>query len=118
MIKTFSIEHVIVDTTVLEKAIAAPTDSRLLEHSRVHLVKAAQECGLTLRQNNNREGPRLASQSGPYAQAKQFKRMHCVARIPRTRVGRVYRDIERQLAKVFSSAAAWTTECWHGSNVS
>jgi hypothetical protein len=36
---------VIVDTTVMEKAVAHPTDSRLLERSREHLVKAAQECG-------------------------------------------------------------------------
>ena len=42
-------------------------------------------------------------QIGRYAHAKQFKRMHGVVRSLRTRVGRVYRDIERQLAKVSSA---------------
>ena len=110
VIKPASIERVIVDTTVMGKAIAPPTDSRLLERSRVHLVKAAQECGLTLRQNYNREGPRLALQVGRYAHAKQFKRMHGAVRTLRTRVGRVYRDIERQLAKVSSAQLPALTE--------
>jgi IS5 family transposase len=110
VIKPASIERVIVDTTVMEKAIAPPTDSRLLERSRVHLVKAAQECGLTLRQNYNREGPRLALQVGRYAHAKQFKRMHAVLRTLRTRVGRVYRDIERQLAQVSAAQLPGLTE--------
>lgn len=100
VIKSSSVKRVIVDTTVMEKAIAHPTDSRLLERSREHLVKAAQECGLTLRQNYNREAPRLALQVGRYAHARQFKRMKGVLRILRTRVGRVHRDIERQMDKV------------------
>jgi IS5 family transposase len=53
-----------------------------------------------LRQNYNREGPRLALQVGRYAHARQFKRMRGVLRTLRTRVGRVYRDIERQLGEV------------------
>ena len=110
VIKPASIKRVIVDTTVMEKAIAPPTDSRLLERSRVHLVKAAQECGLTLRQNYNREGPHLALQVGRYAHARQFKRMHGVLRTLRTRVGRVYRDIERQLAQVSSVQLPALTE--------
>ena len=100
VIKPASIKRVIVDTTVMEKAIAHPTDSRLLERAREQLVKAAQECGLTLRQNYNREAPRLALQAGRYAHARQFKRMKAVLRTLRTRVGRVYRDILRQIDKV------------------
>lgn len=55
----------------MEKAIAHPADSRLLERCRGHLVKAAARDGLRLRQNNNREAPRLAGQIGRYAHAKQ-----------------------------------------------
>ncbi len=40
VIKPSSIKRVIVDTTVMEKAIAHPTDSRLLERCREHLVNA------------------------------------------------------------------------------
>lgn len=46
------------------KAIAHPTDSRLLERCREHLVKAAAEQGLKLRQNYNREAPVWRARSG------------------------------------------------------
>ena len=45
-----SAETVIVDTTVMEKAIAHPTDTRLYEKARRRLVKLAREAGLSLRQ--------------------------------------------------------------------
>jgi len=41
----------------MPKAIAHPTDSRLLERSREHLVKFADKHNLSLRQNYNREAP-------------------------------------------------------------
>jgi IS5 family transposase len=50
VIKTSSLKRVIVDTTVVEKAIAYPTDSRPLEHCREHLVKAAAQHGLILKE--------------------------------------------------------------------
>jgi IS5 family transposase len=50
-IKPSSIKRVIADTTVMEKAIAYPTDSALLERSRQHLVKAAQQWHMHQRQN-------------------------------------------------------------------
>jgi IS5 family transposase len=61
----------IVDTTVMEKTIAYLTDSALLERSRDHLVKAARQCSLRLRQYYNREAPRLEQQIGRNAHAKQ-----------------------------------------------
>ncbi|WP_157646020.1 IS5 family transposase, partial [Burkholderia ubonensis] len=91
VIKSASLKRVIVDTTVMEKAVAHPTDSRLLERCREHLVKAAARHGLTLRQNYNREAPRLASQIGRYAHAKQYKRMRKALRTLRSRVGRMMR---------------------------
>jgi IS5 family transposase len=84
----------------MEKAIAYPTDSRLLERCREHLVKAAARHGLKLRQNYNREAPRLASQISRYAHAKQYKRMRKTLRTLRSRVGRVMRDVERQVDAV------------------
>ncbi len=97
VIKKASVQQVIVDTTVMPKAIAHPTDSRLLERSRQHLVKVAQDNGLKLRQNYNRVAPRLAAQTGRYAHARQFKRMRKAVRTLRTRVGRVHREVARQL---------------------
>ena len=68
-----SLDKIIVDTTVMPKAIAHPTDSRLLEKSRQHLVKLATEHRLQLRQNYNRQAPHMAAQIGRYAHAKQFR---------------------------------------------
>lgn len=99
-VKATSFDRVIVDTTVMPKAIAHPTDSRLLERSRQHLVKLADEHGIALRQNYNREAPRIAAQIGRYAHAKQFKRMHKAVKILKTRVGRVYRDVQRNLDQI------------------
>lgn len=101
-----SVERVIVDSTVMPKAIAHPTDSRLLEKSRVHLVKLAAQHGLTTRQNYNRMAPRLAAQIGRHARAKQFKRMRGALRTLRTRVGRVRREVERQIDKIPAAAQA------------
>lgn len=106
VIKKTSVQQVIVDTTVMPKAIAHPTDSRLLDRSRQHLVKAAKDNGLKLRQNYNRVAPRLAAQIGRYAHAKQFKRMRKAVRTLRTRVGRVHREVQRQLHVLPEAAQA------------
>jgi IS5 family transposase len=45
-------ERVIVDTTVQEKAIAHPVDSRLLEIARAKVVQAAKHVGIALKQND------------------------------------------------------------------
>lgn len=91
-----SFTEVIVDSTVMEKAITYPTDSKLLEKSRETLVKQAKKDGIALRQNYNRIGPRLAAQSARYAHARQFKRMRASLKKQRHRLGRVIRDIERK----------------------
>lgn len=109
-VKTSSLERVIVDTTVMPKAVAHPTDSRLLERARQHMVKLADREGLKLRQNYNREAPRLASQIGRYAHAKQYRRMKKSLRKLRSRVGRVMRDIGRQIESVDPNRRAATQE--------
>jgi IS5 family transposase len=106
VIKASSVKRVIVDTTVMPKAIAHPTDSRLLERCREHLVRAAKRHGLKLRHNYNREAPRLALQIGRYAHAKQYKRMRHALRTLRSRVGRVMRDVERQVGRASDSGRA------------
>ncbi len=69
------LSRVIVDTTVQEKAIAYPTDSRLLEVARKKLVLLAKRHGIGLRQSYARQGPALSRKAGRYAHARQFKRM-------------------------------------------
>ena len=97
VVKEKSFDKIIVDTTVMEKAVAYPTDSRLLERARQHLVKLADTLKLPLRQNYNREAPRLAAQVGRYAHARQYRRMHATLKKLCTLVGRVWRDIDRKL---------------------
>lgn len=100
VVKPQSYQKIIVDSTVQEKAIAHPTDSKLLERARQHLVKLATEGGLVLRQNYNREAPKLAAQTGRYAHAKQYKRMRGSLKKLKTVVGRVWRDVQRQVEKL------------------
>jgi len=95
-----SLAQVAVDTTVMEKAIAHPTDSRLYERARAQLVDLAREAGVELRQSYARLAPRLAAQVGRYAHAKQFKRMRKVLRTLKGYTGRVLRDLRRQLGEI------------------
>ena len=66
-------ERVIVDTTVQQKAIAYPTDSRLLEIARGKLARLAQRAGLTLKQTYERSGLRLRPASRSNLQAFRFR---------------------------------------------
>jgi len=99
-VKSTDLKRVTVDSTVMEKNIAHPTDARLYETARRKLVGLAHEAGIGLRQNYNRLAPRLAGQVGRYAHARQFKRLHKALRRLKGYTGRVLRDIERQLGRV------------------
>ena len=100
VIKQHSLDKVIVDSTVQEKAIAYPTDSKLLNRGRQQLVQLVAKAGITLRQNYNRIAPKLAGQIARYAHAKQYRRMRSHLKKLKTLVGRVWRDVSRQLAQV------------------
>ncbi len=100
VVEARSYDKLIVDTTVEEKAIAYPTDSNLLDGVRRKLVELAKDANLTLRQNYNREAPRLAIQISRYAHARQFQRMRGSLRRLKTIVGRVTREVTRKLAEV------------------
>lgn len=86
---------VVVDSTVQPKAIAHPTDSKLLETARQKLVAAAKEAGIDLKQTFAKEGRLLRFKAGRYAHAKQFKRMGRAIKRQRTIVARIARQMER-----------------------
>jgi len=113
LIKKSSLDKIIVDTTVMPKAIAHPTDSQLLEKSRQHLVKLAGEHHLQLRQNYNRQAPRMAAQIGRYAHARQFKRMSKALKALRIRVGRVHREVTRKLHELPEQARRKAQDLLH-----
>ncbi|MCP5116265.1 MAG: IS5 family transposase [bacterium] len=94
------LEQVTIDTTVQEKNITHPTDSKLLYTAIRKLVAAAKERGIQLRQSYIRVGKRAAVKVSRYAHAKQFKRMRKQLRKLRTYVGRLIRDIRRKAGEV------------------
>ena len=102
-IKPVEFERVIVDSTVQEKAIAFPTDSRLLEVARHKLVKAAKTVGIELKQTFVKEGKILRRKAGGYAHARQYRRLKKTVRRQRTIVAKLMREIERKMASVVAT---------------
>ncbi len=100
LIKPQELTRVIVDSTVQHKAIAHPTDSRLLETARVKLVEAAKGVGIELKQTFAKEGKELNRKAGRYAHARQFKRMKRTIGRQRTLVGKLQREIERKATAI------------------
>jgi IS5 family transposase len=96
VVKRRSVEQVVLDTTVQPKAIAHPTDSRLLNRAREQLVDAAKDAGIELRQSYARVGKHADHKAGRYAHARQYQRMRREIRKLRTWLGRVIRDVERK----------------------
>ncbi len=100
LIKPQELSRVIVDSTVQHKAIAHPTDSRLLETARVKLVEAAKDAGIDLKQTFAKEGKELGRKAGRYAHARQFKRMRRAIKRQSTIVGRLQREVDRKASAI------------------
>ncbi len=96
-IATKDLERVVVDTTVQEKAIAHPTDARLMHRAIEKLVDLAKREGVELRQSYRRVAKRAAIMVGRYTHAHQFKRARRELKFLRTRLGRIIRDIRRKI---------------------
>lgn len=94
---TKDLERVAVDTTVQPKAVAHPTDARLVHRALEKLVKLAKRHGVDLRQSYLRVAKRAAIMAGRYTHAHQFKRARRALKFLRTRLGRVIRDLNRKI---------------------
>ena len=105
-VKPAEFEKVIIDSTVMEKAIAHPTDSRLLEIARYQVVKTAKAAGIMLKQTYAKEALQLRRKAGGYAHARQFKRLRKVVKRQRTVLGIVLREIQRKLPEGQSESSA------------
>ncbi|MFN3437128.1 MAG: IS5 family transposase [Acidovorax sp.] len=108
-IKPAEFERLIVDTTVQEKAIAHPVDSRLLEIARHKVVAAAKRAGIALKQTFAKEGKSLRRRAGGYAHAKQFKRLRKVVKRQRTILGIVLREVQRKIEQASEATALTLT---------
>lgn len=91
------LKKVNVDTTVQEKAITFPTDTKLCHRLRIKLVAAGKKRGLPLRQSYLRIGKRASIKQGRYAHAGQMKRARKEYKKVKCYLGRVMRDIARQV---------------------
>lgn len=96
--KKTEFERVIVDTTVQSKAIAHPADTRLLQLAREKIARLAKLVGIQLKQTHEREGKTLRRKAGGYAHATQFKRLRGVLKRQRTILGRLLREVRREMA--------------------
>jgi IS5 family transposase len=105
---TKDLERVAVDTTVQPKAVAHPTDARLVHRALEKLVGLAKSNGVPLRQSYVRVAKRAAIMVGRYSHAHQFKRARRALKFLRIRLGRVIRDITRKIADDAELAARFT----------
>jgi len=88
---------VVVDTTVQPKAVAHPSDARLMHRAIIKLVGLAKRNHVPLRQSYLRLAKRAAIMAGRYTHAHQFKRARRQLKFLRTRLGRIIRDIRRKI---------------------
>jgi IS5 family transposase len=97
VIRPAELRRIDVDTTVETRAIRYPTDARLYHRCRERLVKMARRGGLAIKQSYRHVGKRLLMQWSRYAHARQMQRARACTRKLRTQLGRVLREIERQV---------------------
>ena len=116
-LRTKDLKRVTVDTTVQPKAIAFPTDAKLLHAAIKGLNRLSQKHGVRLRQSYFRIAQRAAMMAGRYAHAKQFNRHRRQLRLLRTRLGRLIRDIRRKIAGQQQVEAAFETALSRASQI-
>lgn len=95
-----SLEKVIVDTTVMEKNIAYPTDSKLYHKARERLVKWCKKENISLRQTYRRVSKKALYEACRYVHARQMKRAKKKIKQLKGYLGRVYRDALRKGQKL------------------
>lgn len=80
-----------------EKAVAFPTGARLYHKARVWLVRLARQSGIELRQSYTRKGKQALFMHNRYSAARQLRRARRELRRLKVYLGRVHRDLQRQL---------------------
>jgi len=91
------LRSVAIDTTVQEKAIAHPTQQGLLLRAIYKIGSAAKKAGIKVRQSYVRVAKQVSIKVGRYLHAKQMKRAKRELRWMRTRLGRLLKEVRRQI---------------------
>lgn len=89
--------HVSIDTTVQEKNITFPTDSKLHKKIIDRCVKKAKEEGISLRRSYKRTIPKLMKLVYNSTHPKRRKKAHSAMNKIKTIAGRLVRELERKL---------------------
>lgn len=98
--------EVVSDTTVQEKNITYPTDGKLLCRAVEHLVKIGAVSQVKFRQTYTRTAVKLRNKAARLLHSrKPVQAAACIKQL-RSRLGRLIRDIERQLSKLTISDIA------------
>ena len=95
VIQESDMSSVIVDTTVMPKNIAFPTDSRLYYKSLKQLIRFAKRFKIKLRQSYIFLAKRALRLVSKYAHSRKMKQARGETRRLKTYFGRVLREIER-----------------------
>ena len=96
LLKRGELKTVIVDTTVMDKAIAFPTDSRLYFKALRSLVRFCKRSGIKLRQTYKRKSKLSLVSQARFSFRRQFKEARREQRRLKVYLGRVLRDIKRK----------------------
>ncbi len=100
-----------VDTTVQEKNMTHPTDSKLYHTAIIKLARAAKQRGGKLRQTYVRVAKQATIAVSRYARAKPFKRMRRKLKKRKTWLGRVLRDRRRKVPEPDSALETLLDRC-------
>ena len=99
IIKQESLKYAVIDSTVQEKNITYPTDAKLYYKAIEHIAKLAKRLKIKQRQSYIGVGKKLLIQYYRYNHAKQFKRKATTLKKLKNRLGRVIREIKREVQK-------------------
>ncbi len=89
--------EILVDSTVQEKNITYPTDSKLHHRIIKNVNKIADESGIKLRQTYKRISKQLLIDQRFRNHPKRKKKAHAAARKLKTIAGRLVRDVDRKM---------------------
>jgi len=116
-VKRSDFKKVNIDTTVQEKAITYPTDSKLMQRAIQTIGKLCKEYDLPIKQNYKHVSKKLLFKINNYARAQQHKRKNKAIKKLKTSLGRLIRDVERQLEKQPNKRAYFETILQQGNQL-
>ena len=96
LLKRGELKTAVVDTTIMEKAITFPTDSKLYFKALQSLVRLCKKSGIKLRQTYKRKSKKSLFKQARLAHLRKFRQARREQRKLRTYLGRVIRDIQRK----------------------